>query len=86
MLRASANLVRRLSNQGARKFSAAAAESSASGSDLSWLLGATVASLTAGAVYAVRSQHAVLLEQEKEWLQKIGGGSSSGHGGSHGHH
>jgi hypothetical protein len=82
MLRASSNLAR----HAARKFSSAAAESGSGGSDMSWLLGATVAVLTAGAVCGVRSQHTVLLQQEKEWLQKIGKGASSGHDGHHAKH
>jgi hypothetical protein len=85
MLRASSNVVRHLSKQGARKFSAAAAESGSGGSDVSLLLGATVAALTAAAVVAVRSQHTALLEQEKIWLQKIGGASSA-HDDHHGKH
>jgi hypothetical protein len=79
MLRASSNLTRHLTRQGARKFSAAAAESGEGGAGMSWLLGATVAALTAGAVIAVRSHHSVLLQQEVEWNKKIGGASSGGH-------
>ena len=79
MLRASSNVVRHLSKQGARKFSAAAAESGEGGAGMSWLLGAPVAALTTGAVIAVRSHHSALLQQEVEWNKKIGGASSDGH-------
>ena len=53
---------------------------------MSWLLGATVAVLTAGAVVAVRSQHTVLLQQELEWQKKVSGASSSANGDHHGKH
>jgi hypothetical protein len=86
MLRASSNFVQCLTKKAGRKFSAAATSESGAGSDMSWLLGATVAVLTAGAVVAVRSQHTVLLQQELEWTRKISGGSAAGHDNHHGKH
>ncbi len=86
MLRASSKAAQYLAKNGSRKFSAAAASESGAGSDMSWLLGATVAVLTAGAVVAVRSQHAVLLQQEVEWTKKISGSSAAGHDSHHGKH
>ena len=86
MLRASSKLAHHLTKQGGRKFSAAAASESGAGSDMSWLLGATVAVLTAGAVVAVRSQHTVLLQQELEWQKKVSGSSSTANGDHHGKH
>ena len=53
---------------------------------MSWLLGATVAVLTAGAVVAVRSQHTVLLQQDLEWQKKVSGSSSTANGDHHGKH
>jgi hypothetical protein len=86
MLRTSSKLLQRFAKEGGRKFSAAAASESGAGSDMSWLLGATVAVLTAGAVVAVRSQHEVLLTQELEWTRKISGASAAGHDNHHGKH
>jgi hypothetical protein len=85
MLRASSNIARRLLKQGARNFSAAAESEAVGGANLPWALGGTVAAVTAGAVVAVRSQHAVLIQEEKEWLRKVGG-ASAGHDSHHGKH
>jgi hypothetical protein len=86
MLRASSKLAQHFTKQGGRKFSAAAAGESGAGSDVSWLLGATVAVLTAGAVVAVRSQHSVLLQQDLEWKNKVSQSSSNGRDDHHGKH